>query len=407
MTPKLFARLVVVTLVLAIIPVVPAMAQTSTSAVGTATAVHAESGSIDFKPDKGEAVQLRVTQETLLQRVAPGATDLKSAQPTALTDINAGDRLLVTLKAGTTEARRVVVIAASDIKKRNDADRADWIKRGITGVVAEKKGNDIVLRMRMLMGESRATVTVSEETVCRRYAPDSVKFADARPSTVAEVSVGDQLRARGQKSEDGSSVTADELVFGTFVTKAGSVLNVDNTEKQITVKDPVTNKHLVIKIAADSQIRRLPQIAAGMLAAMTGGTAAGASGAAQKAPGPAGAGTASGTGSAQKAPAPGATGTPAGAAQAMAAARSLDINQLLERMPAAKLEEFKPGETVIVSSTKGAKSDQVTAIVLLGNADPLIQLVQMTSGANRPDALSMALAGSAAGGGTLQMIGIQ
>ena len=35
---------------------------------------------------------------------------------------------------------------------------------------------------------------------------------------------------------------------------------------------------------------------------------------------------------------------------------------MLERMPLSKLEDLKAGETIVVSSTKGAKSNEVTAI---------------------------------------------
>jgi len=34
-------------------------------------------------------------------------------------------------------------------------------------------------------------------------------------------------------------------------------------------------------------------------------------------------------------------------------------------MPPTKLEELKPGDMIVVSSTKGAKSDEITAITLL------------------------------------------
>ena len=54
---------------------------------------------------------------------------------------------------------------------------------------------------------------------------------------------------------------------------------------------------------------------------------------------------------------------------------------MIERMPAAQLEDLKPGETVVVSSTKGARSDQVTAILLVANAEALLRLA-----APRPDA---------------------
>jgi hypothetical protein len=64
---------------------------------------------------------------------------------------------------------------------------------------------------------------------------------------------------------------------------------------------------------------------------------------------------------------------------------------MLERLPAAKLEDLKPGQTIVVSSTKGATNDQVTAITLLSNADFLIQMAsrQPAARGGRPDALGM------------------
>jgi hypothetical protein len=60
---------------------------------------------------------------------------------------------------------------------------------------------------------------------------------------------------------------------------------------------------------------------------------------------------------------------------------------------------LKTGEKIIVSSTKGAKPDEVTAIMLLGNADMLIQMATIPSGRG-------AGAGAPAGGG-MGMGGLQ
>ena len=54
---------------------------------------------------------------------------------------------------------------------------------------------------------------------------------------------------------------------------------------------------------------------------------------------------------------------------------------MLERMPPVKLEALKTGGTIVVSSTKGAKTDQLTAIMVLANADLLIQMASRTSSA--------------------------
>lgn len=313
-------------------------AQTMPKAIlGSITAFKAEDAVVVVKPDNTDAVNVKLTPETVFQRVAPGERDLKKAAPMKMTDMALGDRVLVSFKTGSTEAMRILVMSATDISKRNDDDRLDWNKRGISGVVAAKAGNTLTLKKRGLTGEIIMTVTVDDKTAYRRYSEDSVKFADASISKLDEVRVGDQLRARGVKSEDGLKVNAGEVVFGTFITKAGTITAINPDTNEMTVAEIGTNKPLTIKFTADSQIKKMPNMAGMMMG--RGGPAAGA--------GP---------------------------------AKTPDMAQMLERMPAAKLDELKPGEKVVVSSTKGAKPDEITAIMLLGNADMLIQMATVPSG---------------------------
>jgi hypothetical protein len=338
-----------------------AFAQTAPKAIlGSITAFKPEDGLVVVKPDNTDAVNVKLTPDTIFQRVAPGERDLKKATPMKLTDMALGDRVLVSFATGSTEALRILVMSATDIEKRNEADSLDWTKRGISGVVSAKAGNTVTLKKRGLTGEIVMTVTVDDKTVCRRYYSDSVKFADAKMSKVDEVSVGDQLRARGLKSEDGLKVAAQEIVFGTFVTKAGTITAVNAETKEVTVSELGTNKPLVIKLTADSQIKRMPNMT-GMMGAARGGTPGGS---------PSGAPTGK----------PGAASGPPGNP---AAGRMPDIAQMLEHTPAAKLDDLKAGEKIVVSSTKGAKPGEITAIMLLGNADMLIQMATMPSGGGR------------------------
>ena len=113
-------------------------------------------------------------------------------------------------------------------------------------------------------------VTVTPETSFKRYAPDSVKFADALPSKLAEISAGDQLRARGAKSEDGLKVAAEDVVFGTFLTKGGTITAVNPESKEITIKELGTGKTLLVKLTADSQLKQMPDFGS-MMAGMAGG----------------------------------------------------------------------------------------------------------------------------------------
>jgi hypothetical protein len=354
------------------------------SVVGTVAAFKAETAEIEIRPDTGAAVAFKVTADTMAQKVAPGVTDLKKAESIKVTDVVLGDRVLATAEPGTANLRRIVVMAATDIARRNEADKLDWTKRGLSGVVASKSGNDITLKIRTMGGESQAVVTVTDKTAFKRYAPDSVKFADARSSKLSEVAVGDQVRARGQKSEDGLKVAADDVVFGTFVTKAGAITAINAETREVTVKDLTNNKPLTIRFTTDSQMKRMPDLA-GMMGGMTGGMGRGGP--------PAGSAPLAG----------GARGGMPGGGM-----RGMDINAMLERMPQTKLEDLKPGEMIVVSSTKGAKNDQVTAIMMLANADFLLQMVAAQSGGGRsgggmPGGAGMgggAMGGMAGGGGT-------
>jgi len=384
--PSYMSRIVFTALLLA-----TAAAQTPSPSrfVGTVTAIKVDTAEIVVKPDNAAAVSAKLTPDTVVERVEPGAKDLKGAQAMQASDISVGDRVLVVLlpDAPAPVLRRIVDMSALDINKKNEADRLDWTKRGISGVVAAKTGNDITLKMRSMQGEIRATVTVTEKTKYKRYTPDSVKFVDAKVSKLDEIGVGDQLRTRGQKSEDGLKVTADDVVFGTFVTKAGTVTAVNPESKEIRVNELGTNKPLLIKLTADSQLKKMPSF----------GGAPGGPGGAQPSrppgtpPTPVPAGAPGG-------PPPGGM-RPGGAPP--------DLAQMIERMPATKLEDLKPGEMIVVSSTKGAKSDEITAITLLANADMLIRMATVAApGGPRPAGAGPSLGGLSTGLDSLNLPGI-
>ena len=52
-------------------------AQPAKSVVGTVSLFKAETAEIEIQPDNGAAVTMKVTADTVAQKVAPGATDLK------------------------------------------------------------------------------------------------------------------------------------------------------------------------------------------------------------------------------------------------------------------------------------------------------------------------------------------
>ena len=56
-----------------------------------------------------------------------------------------------------------------------------------------------------------------------------------------------QLQARGNKSTDCSTLTAEEVIFGTFLTRPGTVTEVDRDAGCIQVEDLTTMASLTVK----------------------------------------------------------------------------------------------------------------------------------------------------------------
>ena len=81
-------------------------------------------------------------------------------------------------------AASVVVMKRSDLEARHEQDLQDWQKRGIDGLVqtVDAAGGTLTISAR---GKD-VVLHTSKNTVIRRYAPDSVKFDDAKTSTLEE-----------------------------------------------------------------------------------------------------------------------------------------------------------------------------------------------------------------------------
>ncbi len=112
----------------------------------------------------------------------------------------------------------------------------------------------------------------------KRYAPASVNYDAAQPAPIDAIHAGDQLRARGKKNEDGTTIDAVEVVSGTFRNISGVISAVDTGNSTVSLKDLATKKQMTIHITPDVQMRRIPDRMATMLAARlkgTGGAGAG------------------------------------------------------------------------------------------------------------------------------------
>lgn len=321
--------------------------------LGTLTAVSGDT--ITVKSDAGALATITVSDSTRIVQTEPGQRDLSSATPIHVQDLAIGDRVLVRATPGsaanTYTAQAVIAMKKSDIAQRQQQEREDWQKRGVGGIA---KSVDTASGTVVVSSGSRTiTIHATPKTIVRRYAPDSVKFDDAKVSTLDQIKPGDQLRARGDRSADGIEVNADEIVAGSFRNLAATIASVNPAGQTLTVTDLATKKHVVIRVMPDSQMHRLaPEMAqaiAGRLKGAPGGEQPVAAGA--RPPADNGGGMSG--------------GRPAGQ-------RGGDLSQMLQRAPSVQLADLHPGDAVMIVATEGA-SDAATAITLLAGVEPMLQ----------------------------------
>ncbi|HEX8283996.1 MAG TPA: hypothetical protein VF588_11605 [Pyrinomonadaceae bacterium] len=354
--------------------------------LGDVVAVDAAAKQIFVKTDAGAVVIVAVSDATKILKNPPGETKLDKATPYTLAQIASGDRILalgrVSDDGKTLAAPRAVIInSKAEVTAKQDAERAEWQARGVVGIVSavNAETKEITINTRTPEGPKPVVVAAGGPAVkLRRYAPDSIKFADAKPSAFDEVKAGDQLRAKGERTADGAKVTAEEVVTGSFRTTLGTVKAVDAAKNEITIEQASDKKPLTVVVRPDSVLKQFPAD----LAAMMMGGAGGPGGA----PGAGGQSPAGGGQRVVVQGGPGGGAPPAGGAAAGApgqggpARRMFDPQQMLERLPAVALADLKPGQMIVVSSTVGADPTRVTAIQLVSNVEPLIAMMSRRPG---------------------------
>src|SRR5271170_1346709 len=332
--------------------------------------------------DGGSEVSVTVASNAKIVQVAPGEKDLKSATPIALTDLQVGDRVLVRIRASddakAMTAVWVIAMKRTDLEAKKAQERDDWQKRGIGGLVSAVDASTGTITISTGTGATAKTVAIhtTKNTVLRRYAPDSVQFDDAKPAALEQIKPGDQVRARGTKSADGSEFAADEIVSGTFRNLAGIITAIDAGAQTISLTDLIGKKPVVVKITAQSQLRKIPAQMAQMIAFRLKGAGAGAGAGGASAQGVAGAaGGGAGGGSGNGGSANGgqhAGGAGAAGNGATGGGGRGDFQQIVNRLPASTLADFQKGDAVMVVSTQGNDAGGVTAITMLGGVEAIL-----------------------------------
>ena len=315
---------------------------------------------IALAPDTGDVINVALQDSTSVVRIPLGETNLKNATPAQLQDLQIEDRIYVAGRladdAKTINALTIVLMKQSDVAAKQVHDREDWQKRGLGGMVSavDPAARTITISQPSQGGSKVITIHAPKSTVVRQYAPDSIKFEDAKLAKLTDIKPGDQLRARGARSADGSEMDAEEIVSGSFRNLSGTVVSTDAAANTITVLDLATKKPVVVKVTAESQLRKLPAPMAQRLAmGMKGGS---------------GAETGSGKPGSAAPPA-----QPSAEAGDHHANGGQDLQQMLAHSPAVTVADLQKGDAVMIVSTQGTPAAGVTAITLLAGVEPILQ----------------------------------
>jgi hypothetical protein len=349
------------------------------SVIGEVTTIDAAGKQIKLKADDGALYTVTLSDSTAFLRIPPGEKDLKKATKIAFSDVAVGDRALargpLVDETKTVPARTIVIMTKADLAQKHQHDQAEWQTRGVIGTVSALNAANKEVTITTRGREPKTIVIDASAADFRRYAPDSIKFADAKPSTFDGLQPGDTLRALGDKNDDGTHLKAEEVLSGAFETLAGTVDSVDPASNTVQLTNLQTKKPLLVHINQGTLLRRLDPTMAAMLARrLRPDSAAGGPGGAGGAGGGAG-----GPGAGERpAGAPGGAGGGGGGFRGAGA--NGDLQQILDRMPPLALSELKKGDAVIVSSSKGPDDSSVTAFSFVAGVEPFLAAAPRTGG---------------------------
>ncbi|HLY99702.1 MAG TPA: hypothetical protein VKT33_11635 [Candidatus Angelobacter sp.] len=371
------------------------LAQDSSQRVSKLGTVKSLSGGVlTLKADSGAEVSVSVPDGIRIVRLAPGQTDLKSAAPMQLQEVQAGDRMLVRGTPGdkpdSLVANSIVVMKQGDVAQKQQQDLQDWQRRGAGGIVTAIDAASGVITVSVTPAIS-VMVKTAPTTSYLRYAPNSVKFADAVKGNFSDIKMGDQLRARGSRSADGKELAAVEVISGSFRNIAGTVSSLDASSGTVTVKDILAKKSVVVKLTPESQVRKLPPQMAQRIAFFLKSPAGAAAGGAAANNG----GNTAANGNAPATASPASHGGPgANGGFRQGGGGPPDFQQMISRLPAATLADLQKDDAVMIVATPGTSGNEVTAITLLGGVEPIL-----TASPNGAAALLSGWNLSAPGGG--------
>lgn len=340
---------------------------------------------IVLKQQDGSVIEVQLTANTEFKRVPPETPGLKNAVASNLSEIGAGDKIVASgIMADDKKsipARSVYLMTKADFVKKASSETQAWQTRGISGRVVSLNPNtqEFTIKPPGIGATQNIVVSSKDGVAYRRYAPNSVKYDESKPSSFSDLKVGDQIRALGDKSEDGTTFKAEQILSGAFKTVGGTITAIDTAKNEITIKELQTNKLITIAVNENSTLKMFPEQMAATMAMRMSGTGGGV-----QPPQSSGQG-----GSAVVMRPPQQPGNQAGNGQTEGARSGMgqggrgmgggfNVNDMFDRFPNIALADLKVGDSIAASSSSGADAAKLTAIKLISGVEPFFKIAQMS-----------------------------
>ncbi|MBS1792622.1 MAG: hypothetical protein JSS81_02140 [Acidobacteria bacterium] len=372
-----------------------------------ATPVSGEVGSIAadklvLKTAAGD-VEAALSDKTQYFRVPPENPSIKAAVASSLAEIGVGDKVVVmgilSDDKKSMPAKSVYLMSKAAINERQQKSTADWRTRGTVGKVSkvDLMAKTITVSQRGFMGERLITVKPKADAEYFRYAPDSIEFAKAQKSRLAEIVLGDEIRILGNRNADGSEIEAEQIVTGSFQTSGGTIKSIDLAKNEVVITDSGTKKDVTIAISEISILKQFPQEMANRIATMQSGGGQGGGFRPPQGNGASNPPANPPTGGGQTNPPTGGGQAPNGMGGGGGFRNGGGIDD--SRFQNIKITDLKVGEMIGVLSTKNTDPARIKAIKLFTGVEPFIKLSQMA-------AMRQGGGGNSGGGASLNIPGL-
>jgi hypothetical protein len=312
-----------------------------------------------------------------------------------------------------TAARRLILMGRAPAGAQGERARNDG--RRLNGRIAaiDTAKKQIALLTRGRDGIETVTLDASGDVRILRFAPDTLRVGDARPSSLAELKVGDQVRATGERQPDSARFKPEEIIAGSFTRLFGVVNSMDAARGEATIKNEQTGQIVTVAVGKNSTLKRLtPEFVETLEERMqraerrqqqraSGGQQQGGGDSRGDGRGESGSARAGRRDGERRGDGEGGRRGENGGRGDGAGGRGGGRNpqQMFESLPAVALADLKKGDAVVVTATTGADDAHVTVISLVtGEAEVMRRLQRGTDGA--PRGMSPGLPGDVLGGGT-------